>query len=120
MKTKSYSLQTNKKTRESAQHPNRDTQFAHINETVTAAIQTSEPVISVNTKKRELINDFKTVSREFKPKSQPIEIHKHNFKNKQLKHAIPYNVYNLATDKEYVSVKVTSETAQFAVNTIIS
>ena len=63
MKAKGYSLQANKKTREGAQHPDRDAQFAHINETVTAAIQAGEPVISVDAKKRELIGDFKAVGR---------------------------------------------------------
>ena len=120
LKAKGYSLQANKKTREGAQHPDRDAQFAHINETVTAAIQAGEPVISVDAKKRELIGDFKAVGREFEPKGRPVEVRGHDFKDKQLGHAIPYGVYDLATDEGWVSVGVTSETAQFAVNTIIS
>ena len=120
LKAKGYSLQANKKTREGAQHPDRDAQFAHINETVTAAIQAGEPVISVDAKKRELIGDFKAVGREFEPKSRPVEVRGHDFKDKQLGHAIPYGVYDLATDEGWVSVGITSETAQFAVNTIIS
>jgi hypothetical protein len=120
LKAKGYSLQANKKTREGAQHPDRDAQFAHINETVTAAIQAGEPVISVDAKKRELIGDFKAVGREFEPKGRPVEVRGHDFKDKQLGHAIPYGVYDLATDEGWVSVGITSETAQFAVNTIIS
>ena len=120
LKAKGYSLQANKKTREGAQHPDRDAQFAHINETVTAAIQAGEPVISVDAKKRELIGDFKAVGREFEPKGRPVEVRGHDFKDKQLGHAIPYGVYHLATDEGWVSVGITSETAQFAVNTIIS
>jgi len=120
LKAKGYSLQANKKTREGAQHPDRDAQFAHINETVTAAIQAGEPVISVDAKKRELIGDFKAVGREFEPKGRPVEVRGHDFKDKQLGRAIPYGVYDLATDEGWVSVGITSETAQFAVNTIIS
>jgi hypothetical protein len=120
LKVKGYSLQANKKTREGAQHPDRDAQFAHINETVSAAIGAGEPVISVDAKKRELIGDFKAVGREFEPKGRPVEVRGHDFKDKQLGHAIPYGVYDLATDEGWVSVGITSETAQFAVNTIIS
>jgi Rhodopirellula transposase DDE domain len=120
LKAKGYSLQANKKTREGAQHPDRDAQFVHINETVTAAIQAGEPVISVDAKKRELIGDFKAVGREFEPKGRPVEVRGHDFKDKQLGHAIPYGVYDLATDEGWVSVGITSETAQFAVNAIIS
>ena len=120
LKAKGYSLQANKKTREGAQHPDRDAQFAHINETVSAALATGEPVISVDAKKRELIGDFKAVGREFAPKGKPVEVRGHDFKDKQLGHAIPYGVYDLATDEGWMSVGITSETAQFAVNTIIS
>jgi Rhodopirellula transposase DDE domain len=120
LKAKGYSLQANKKTREGAQHPDRDAQFAHINETVKAAIAGGEPVISVDAKKRELIGDFKAVGREFEPKGRPVEVRGHDFKDTQLGHAIPYGVYDLATDEGWVSVGITSETAEFAVNTIIS
>jgi len=120
LKAKGYSLQANKKTREGAQHPDRDAQFAHINETVSAAIAAGEPVISVDAKKRELVGDFKAVGREFAPKGKPVEVRGHDFKDKQLGHAIPYGVYDLAADEGWMSVGITSETAQFAVNTIIS
>ncbi len=120
LKAKGYSLQANKKTREGAQHPDRDAQFAHINDMVTAALAAGEPVISVDAKKRELVGDFKAVGREFAPKGRPVEVRGHDFKDKQLGHAIPYGVYDLAADEGWVSVGITSDTAQFAVSTIIS
>jgi len=120
LKAKGYSLQANKKTREGAQHPDRDAQFQHIAETVTDALTAGEPVISVDAKKRELIGDFKAVGREFQPKGRPVEVRGHDFKDKDLGHAIPYGVYDLAHDEGWVSVGITSDTAQFAVNSIIS
>ncbi len=120
LKAKGYSLQANKKTREGSQHPDRDAQFEHINATVTAALAAGSPVISVDAKKRELIGDFKAVGREFQPKGKPVEVRGHDFKDKQLGHAIPYGVYDLANDEGWVSVGITSDTAQFAVSTIIN
>jgi hypothetical protein len=120
LKARGYSLQANKKTREGAQHPDRDVQFAHINDTVAVAIAAGEPVISVDTKKRELVGDFKAVGREFEPTGAPVEVRGHDFKDKQLGHAIPYGVYDLVADEGWVSVGITSDTATFAVNTIIS
>ena len=119
LKAKGYSLQSNRKTREGASHPDRDAQFEHINQTVTAAITATEPVISVDTKKRELIGDFKAVGREFEPKGRPVEVRTHDFKDKQLGHAIPYGVYDLIADEGWVSVGITSDTATFAANTIL-
>jgi Rhodopirellula transposase DDE domain len=120
LKAKGYSLQANKKTREGAQHPDRDEQFEHINATVRTAIAAGEPVISVDAKKRELIGDFKAVGREFQPKGKPVEVRGHDFKDTQLGHAIPYGVYDLVADEGWVSVGITSDTAQFAVSSIIS
>jgi hypothetical protein len=120
LKTMGYSLQANKKTREGASHPDRDAQFEHINRTAAAAIAAGEPVISVDTKKRELVGDFKAVGREFEPKGRPVEVRGHDFKDKQLGHAIPYGVYDLTADEGWVSVGITRDTAQFAVNTILS
>ena len=74
----------------------------HINETVSAAIAAGEPVISVDAKKRELVGDFKAVGREFEPKGRPVEVRGHDFKDKQLGHAIPYGVYDLAADEGWV------------------
>jgi hypothetical protein len=120
LKAKGYSLQANKKTREGSQHPDRDAQFAYIAETVSQALAANEPVISVDAKKRELVGDFKAVGREFQPKGRPVEVRGHDFKDKALGHAIPYGVYDLAADEGWVSVGITSDTAQFAVNTIIA
>ena len=120
LKAQGYSLQANKKTREGAQHPDRDAQFAHINDTVAAAIAAGEPVISVDTKKRELVGDFKAVGREFEPTGRPVEVRGHDFKDKELGHAIPYGVYDLTADEGWVSVGVTHDTAAFAVNTILA
>jgi len=120
LKAMGYSLQADNKTREGAQHPDRDAQFAHINATVTEAIALGEPVISVDAKKRELIGDFKAVGREFEPAGRPVEVRGHDFKDKQLGHAIPYGIYDLTAEEGWVSVGITSDTAQFAVSTIIS
>ena len=120
LKAKGYSLQANKKTREGAQHPDRDAQFQHISETVVEAIEAGEPVISVDAKKRELVGDFKAVGREFQRKGAPVEVRGHDFKDKQLGHAIPYGVYDLTADEGWVSIGITSDTAQFAVGTMIS
>jgi predicted ArsR family transcriptional regulator len=120
LKAKGYSLQANKKTREGAQHPDRDAQFEHINQTVSEALTAGEPVISVDAKKRELVGDFKAVGREFQPKGEPVEVRGHDFKDKDLGHAIPYGVYDLTAAEGWVSVGITSDTASFAVNSIIS
>ena len=120
LKAKGFSLQANKKTREGAQHPDRDAQFQHINQTVIAAIAAGQPVISVDTKKRELIGDFKAVGREFEPTGRPVQVRGHDFKDRDLGHAIPYGVYDLTADEGWVSVGITSDTAQFSVNSILS
>jgi hypothetical protein len=120
LKAKGYSLQANKKTREGARHLDRDAQFQHINETVAAAIAAGQPVISVDTKKRELVGDFKAVGREFEPTGEPVEVRGHDFKDKELGHAIPYGVYDVIADEGWVSVGITRDTASFAVNAILS
>ncbi|MCA1681090.1 MAG: ISAzo13 family transposase, partial [Actinobacteria bacterium] len=79
-----------------------------------------QPVISVDTKKRELVGDFKAVGREVEPTGTPVEVRGHDFKDKQLGHAIPYGVYDLTADEGWVSVGITRDTATFAVNSILS
>ncbi len=113
-----YSLQANVKTKEGSQHPDRDAQFEHINETVKAALDASEPVISVDTKKKELVGDFKNGGREWRPKGRPVPVRVHDFKDKELGKAIPYGVYDLADDKGFVSVGIDHDTAQFAAASI--
>ncbi len=113
-----YSLQSNRKTKEGAQHPDRDGQFQHINTTVKAAIADGQPVISVDTKKKELVGDFKNAGREWRPKGSPELVRTHDFKDKQLGKAIPYGIYDLADDSGWVNVGIDHDTAQFAVASI--
>jgi len=113
-----YSLQANKKTREGARHPDRDAQFGHINETVSTAIAAGEPVISVDTKKKELIGDFKNAGREWRPTGDPEQVRTHDFKDKDLGKVSPYGVYDIAQDAGWVSVGIDNDTAQFAVASI--
>jgi hypothetical protein len=113
-----YRLQANAKVREGRQHPDRDAQFEHINDTVTKAIDNAQPVISVDTKKKELVGDFKNGGRELRPKGSPIPVRVHDFKDKELGKAIPYGIYDLADDTGWVSVGIDHDTAQFAVASI--
>ncbi len=113
-----YSLQANAKTREGAQHPDRDAQFGHINATVKAALDAGQPAISVDTKKKELIGDFKNGGRELRPKGSPEPVRTHDFKDKELGKANPYGVYDIADDVGWVSVGIDNDTAQFAVASI--
>ena len=115
-----FSLQANRKTLEGASHPDRDRQFAHINETVAAAQAAGQPTISVDTKKKELIGDFKNGGREWRPKGKPVEVRSKDFKDKQLGKVNPYGVYDLRLDEGYVSVGIDADTAEFAVNAIRS
>ena len=120
MRAVGYSLQANVKTREGAQHPDRDAQFRYINAAATRAVAAGEPVISVDTKKKELVGDFKNAGREWRPKGEPELVRVHDFKDKQLGKAIPYGVYDIGADQGWVSVGVDHDTAQFAVNSIRS
>ena len=113
-----YSLQANAKTREGANHPDRDAQFRHINETVKAAITAGQPTISVDTKKKELIGDFKNAGRERRPKGSPERVRTHDFKDKTLGKVNPYGVYDVAQDTGWVSVGIDHDTAAFAVASI--
>ena len=115
-----FRLHANQKTTEGKDHPDRDAQFRHINETARAALEAGEPVISVDTKKRELVGDFKAVGREYEPSGQPVEVRCHDFKDKDLGHAIPYGVLDIKANEGMVSVGITSDTSAFAVNSIRS
>ena len=115
-----YSLQANAKVREGASHPDRDEQFRHINRAASEAIEAGQPVISVDTKKKELLGDFKNGGRELRPKGSPIPVRVHDFKDPELGKAIPYGVYDLADDTGWVSVGVEPDTAAFAVESIRS
>ena len=113
-----YSLQANRKTREGASHPDRDAQFAYINDQVKAALAASEPVISVDTKKKELVGDFKNGGREWRPQGQPEAVRVHDFLIPELGRAVPYGVYDIGENAGWVSVGVDHDTASFAVNAI--
>jgi transposase len=113
-----YSLQANRKTREGASHPDRDAQFAYINDQVKAALAAGEPVISVDTKKKELVGDFKNGGREWRPQGQPEAVRVHDFLIPELGRAVPYGVYDIGENAGWVSVGVDHDTASFAVNAI--
>jgi len=113
-----YRLQANRKTREGANHPDRDAQFCYINEQVKAALANGEPAISVDTKKKELVGDFKNAGREWHPKGSPEPVRVHDFLIKQLGRAVPYGIYDIGENAGWVSVGVDHDTASFAVNAI--
>jgi len=113
-----YSLQANRKTREGDSHPDRNAQFDYINTQVTTALTETQPVISVDTKKKELVGDFRNNGREYRPRGNPEEVRVHDFVIAELGRAIPYGVYDLAANSGWVSVGVDHDTAAFAVNTI--
>ena len=113
-----YSLQSVRKTREGAQHPDRDAQFRHIARTVAQYQRQSQPVISVDTKKKELIGDFKNAGREWQPEGQPEEARTHDFIDEQLGKVAPYGVYDLTANEGWVGVGIDHDTAEFAVQTI--
>jgi hypothetical protein len=113
-----YSLQGNRKKQEGAQHPDRNAQFEHINETVRRQLAAGEPAISVDTKKKELVGAFKNGGRELRPQGQPEGVNVHDFPSQGEGTAIPYGVYDLAENEAWVSVGISHDTAEFAVATI--
>ncbi len=115
-----YSLQGNSKRLEGAQHPDRNAQFEHINETVRRQLEAGDPAISVDTKKKELVGAYKNSGQELCPKGQPEPVNTHDFPDKETGKAVPYGVYDLAENEAWVSVGVSHDTAEFAVETIRS
>ncbi len=115
-----YSLQGNVKTREGRQHPDRDAQFRYIADTVRRAQTRKQPTISVDTKKKELVGDFKNAGRAWRPNGRPDRVRVHDFVIRAPGHgkAIPYGVYDLQRDEGWVSVGIDHDTASFAVNAI--
>jgi len=113
-----FSLQANSKTREGGEQPDRDAQFLYINQSVTAALTARQPVISVDTKKKELVGDFKNAGRTWRPKGMPEAVRVHDFLIKELGRAVPYGIYDLAANAGWVSVGMDNDTAEFAVQTI--
>lgn len=113
-----YSLQANRKTLEGTSHPDRDAQFENINRQAQEHFATADPVISVDTKKKELVGEFKNGGREWHPKGLPTKVKVHDFVEPDLGRAIPYGVYDLATNSGWVSVGVDHDTSTFAVETV--
>jgi len=113
-----YSLQGQRKTKEGEDHPDRDAQFRYIHNQVTDYQKRRQPVISVDTKKKELIGDFANKGREYQPKGKPEQVRMHDFADQDLGKAIPYGVYDLAANEGWVSVGLDHDTAEFAVATI--
>ncbi len=113
-----YSLQANRKTREGANHPDRNAQFEYINTQVRRLQKRGQPVVSVDTKKKELLGNFKNAGQEWQPQGQPEQVRVHDFQDPALGKAIPYGVYDLANNQGWVSVGIHHDTAHFAARTI--
>ena len=113
-----YSLQSNRKTREGKDHPDRDAQFEHIATTVAQFQQKQYPVISIDTKKKELVGNFQNPGQEWGPQGEPVEVNLHDFPDKTLGKAIPYGIYDLSENQGWVSVGIDHDTAEFAVESI--
>jgi hypothetical protein len=113
-----YSLQANRKTREGLANPDRNAQFEFINAQVLRFQRGGQPVISVDTKKKELVGDFRNGGKEYRPQGQPEEVRVHDFQDKELGKAIPYGVYDIASNEGWVSVGIDHDTAQFAARSI--
>ena len=113
-----YSLQSNRKTLEGAGHPDRNAQFEHINAKVTRFQQAGQPVISVDTKKKELVGPYKNHGREWQRKGEPERVDVHDFPDPALGKVIPYGVFDMSRNEGWVSVGIDHDTAQFAVQAI--
>jgi len=113
-----FSRQVNRKVDEGAKHPDRDAQFEHINTRVIAAQAAGEPVISVDTKKKELVGAFRNGGSDYRPRGEPQRVKVHDFIDKALGKVVPYGVYDVAANEGWVSVGITADTAEFAVQSI--
>jgi transposase len=118
LKAMGFTLQANRKSAEGSDHPDRNAQFEHIAAVTGAALAAKEPVISVDTKKKELIGNYKNAGRELRSSGRPILVNTHDFPDEEQGKAVPYGVYDIAKDEGYVSVGVSGDTAQFSVASI--
>jgi hypothetical protein len=118
LKATGYSLQGNRKAKEGADHPDRNAQFEHINAAVMRFQRRGQPVISVDTKKKELVGEFRNGGREWQRKGEPVEVRVHDFMDKELGKAIPYGIYDVTKNEGWVSVGIDHDTARFAAETI--
>ena len=113
-----FSRKHNRKADEGSKHPDRNLQFEHINAKVIAAQAKRQPVISVDTKKKELVGNYKNGGTDYRPKGEPLRVKVHDFVDKELGKVVPYGVYDVAANTAFVSVGITSDTAEFAVQAI--
>jgi len=113
-----YSLQANKKTLEGGSHSDRDAQFVYINDSVKSMHYVGQPAVSVDTKKKENIGNYKNNGREYCPKSSPVEVNGHDFPDIRLGKVVPYGIYDIGKNQGWVSVGISADTAKFAVNAI--
>lgn len=113
-----YSLQANRKTREGSSHPDRDAQFAHINERSKHFQRRGQPVVSVDAKKKELVGAFKNGGREWRPKGEPEPVNVYDFRTQALGRAVPYGIYDVTANRGWVSVGMDHDPAEFAVGTL--
>ena len=118
LKRLNFSLQANCKTREGANHPDRNAQFEHINAEVKAFQASGQPVISVDTKKKELVGDFKNGGRELRPKGNPEPVRVHDFAIPELGKAVPYGIYDVSANAGFVNVGISADTGEFSVASI--
>ncbi len=118
LRTLGYSLQSNRKTREGSKHPDRDAQFQYLDAHMKEHMTEQSSVTSVDTKKKELVGDFKNAGRELRPKASPEEVRVHGFIDPELGRAVPYGIYDIAVNKGWVSVGIDHDTAALAVKTI--
>ena len=118
LKSLGYSLQAPAKEKEGASHPDRDAQFAYLNDQATSFVEAAQPVISVDTKKKELVGEFSNKGREYQPAGEPVRVNVHDFVDKELGRAVPSGIYDLANDEGWVSVGDSADTATFAVEAI--
>ena len=118
LRQENFSLQANRKTLEGSNHPDRDAQFRHIAKSVSGAMRGNQPVVSVDTKKKELVGDFKNHGRAWRPQGSPEEVRVHDFLIEELGRAVPYGIYDLAANAGWVSVGTNHDTAAFAVNAL--
>ncbi|MFE4823021.1 ISAzo13 family transposase [Streptomyces sp. NPDC056704] len=118
LREEGFSLQANNKTIEGSQHPDRDAQFRYLNEQAREHRDAGQPVISVDTKKKELVGEFKNNGRQWRPTGEPAPVNVHDFADPQLGKAVPYGIYDLAADTGWVNVGTDHDTAAFAVESI--
>lgn len=118
LKDLGYSLQSNRKRLEGAQHPDRNAQFEHLHETMRQRLEAGEPVVSVDTKKKELVGDFKNAGKELRKKGDPEDVRVYDFIDPEQGRAVPYGVYDLKKNEAWVSVGLSHDTSEFAVQAV--